>query len=70
MNLSRLPQLESQLLAMTRRHDAACLIIGEKEEELEDLRQDVQSVKSMFQGQIDTLCTTVAELKKKQAPAA
>lgn len=58
-----IPQLESQLLSTTRRHDAACLIIGEKEDELEELRGETQQIKRMFQTQIDELCTKLAELK-------
>ena len=66
LNMARIPQLESQLAAMTRRHDAACLIIGEKEEELEDLRGDLAQAKQMFQTQITQLCTQIEEMKKQK----
>lgn len=62
--LSRLPQLEAQLAAVSRRHDAAMQVIGEKEEELQECRQDLQEAKDMFKEQIQALCGQIETLKK------
>ena len=62
--VARLPQLEAQLASMSRRHDAAMQVIGEKEEELQECRQDLQEAKDMFKEQIQSLCGQIETLKK------
>ena len=67
--LARLPELEAQLCAMSRRHDAALQVIGEKEEELQELRADWMEAKQMFGMQIQQLCDQITHFKAAAAAA-
>jgi chromosome segregation ATPase len=67
IGLARLPPLEAQLASLTQRYDAAVLLLGEKEETIDDLQQDVAEMKSVFQSQVEQLTTTIQELKKQKA---
>jgi hypothetical protein len=59
----RVPQLENQLKTTSMRLDAAEQLIGEKEEELADLRQDLGHVKEMFRRQISDLLDEIGKMK-------
>jgi len=69
----RVAQLEAQLGDVQKRHDAALLILGEKQEELtmkeeevEDLRSDIQQIKLVYQAQLDALGQEVQTLKEQR----
>jgi prefoldin subunit 5 len=68
--VARVPQLEAQLAAIERRHDAAIQIISDKEEELDELRNDMQQAKEMFRGQIVDLCEQIQTLKRANGTTA
>jgi predicted nucleic acid-binding Zn-ribbon protein len=68
--LARIPTLESQLTAATRRLDAALQVIGEKEDELEELRGDMSSAKQSFKEQIQQLADELLQLKRQNGTAA
>ena len=61
--MRKIPALEAQLKTITLRHAAAEQLIGEKEDELEDLRTDLQHVKQMFRQQVGDLLDEIAKLK-------
>ena len=62
--VARSVQLESALSASTRRLEAALQIIGEKEDELEDLRADLAQAKQMFKTQIQQLADELTASKR------
>lgn len=53
-------QLNLQFIDISQKYDAMCQMYGEKVEEVQELRLDLQDVKEMYKTQIDEL------LNKKQ----
>jgi len=53
----RIVEMEAQLKMVTARHGMALEIIGEKDEELQDMQADLQLVKQKFGQQTDELLT-------------
>ncbi|XP_014661527.1 PREDICTED: TATA element modulatory factor-like [Priapulus caudatus] len=53
--LKELPILRAKVQALDTRYNAALTMYGEKEEEVEELRLDLQDVKEMYRAQIDEL---------------
>ncbi|KZV58192.1 golgin candidate 5 [Dorcoceras hygrometricum] len=56
-----LPGIRAELEALRRRHSAALELMGERDEELEELRADIADVKEMYREQVNLL---VNKLKK------
>ncbi|XP_042412540.1 golgin candidate 5-like isoform X2 [Zingiber officinale] len=60
-----LPGLRAELEALRRRHSAALELMGERDEELEELRADIIDLKEMYREQVDLL---VDRTVKAQGP--
>lgn len=58
-----LPGLRVELDALRRRHNAALELMGERDEELEELRADIIDLKEMYREQIDLLVNRIQNLK-------
>lgn len=54
-----LPGIRAELDALRRRHNAALELMGERDEELEELRADIIDVKEMYREQIDLLVNRI-----------
>ncbi|XP_068652635.1 golgin candidate 5-like [Aristolochia californica] len=50
-----LPSIQAELEALRRRHTAALELMGERDEELEELRADIVDMKEMYREQVDLL---------------
>lgn len=61
----KIPELESKILELTVRHEAALEVIGQKEEEVSELRADLQDVKDMFRLQVSELVDQIESLRGK-----
>jgi len=61
----RLQTVEQQLQSMSIRYDAALQLIGEKEDELQELHTDVQHIKEMFRAQIEALIGQIKQLQSQ-----
>lgn len=59
---SHLPSLRAELEALRRRHSSALELMGERDEELEELRNDIADLKEMYREQIDLLVNKVQVL--------
>lgn len=62
-DIKHVDAIKAQLNTLSVRHSAALQLIGEKEEELEDTRQDLRDVKQMFQTQSTFLLEEINRLK-------
>ncbi|KAK9157454.1 hypothetical protein Scep_004028 [Stephania cephalantha] len=62
-----LPGLRAELEALRRRHAAALELMGERDEELEELRADIVDVKEMYREQINLLVNKPFEPRKAAA---
>ncbi|KAK7402292.1 hypothetical protein VNO78_14445 [Psophocarpus tetragonolobus] len=56
---SVLPGLRSELEALRRRHSAALELMGERDEELEELRADIVDLKEMYREQVNLLVNKI-----------
>ncbi|KAI3980188.1 hypothetical protein MKX01_033329 [Papaver californicum] len=54
-----LPGLRTELEALRRRHSAALELMGERDEELEELRADIMDVKEMYREQVNLLVNKI-----------
>ncbi|KAK7325165.1 hypothetical protein VNO77_29300 [Canavalia gladiata] len=54
-----LPGLRSELDALRRRHSAALELMGERDEELEELRADIVDLKEMYREQVNLLVNKI-----------
>ncbi|XP_026661365.2 golgin candidate 5-like isoform X2 [Phoenix dactylifera] len=54
-----LPGLQAELEALRRRHSSALELMGERDEELEELRADIVDMKEMYKEQVDLLVNRV-----------
>ncbi|XP_020687505.1 golgin candidate 5 isoform X1 [Dendrobium catenatum] len=54
-----LPGIRAELDALRRRHNAALELMGERDEELEELRADIIDLKEMYREQIDLLVNRI-----------
>ncbi|KAJ8512595.1 hypothetical protein OPV22_003029 [Ensete ventricosum] len=54
-----LPGLRAELEALRRRHSAALELMGEHDEELEELRADIIDLKEMYREQVDLLVNRI-----------
>lgn len=63
--LSDVKNREEELKKLQQRHNAALDLLGEKEERIADLQQDLAYVKETFRKQMETLLAEIEKLKKK-----
>ncbi|KAJ8755898.1 hypothetical protein K2173_024443 [Erythroxylum novogranatense] len=54
-----LPGIRAELEALRRRHSAALELMGERDEELEELRADIVDLKEMYREQVDLLVNKI-----------
>ncbi|KAH9714305.1 Golgin candidate 5 [Citrus sinensis] len=54
-----LPGIQAELDALRRRHSAALELMGERDEELEELRADIMDLKEMYREQVNLLVNKV-----------
>ncbi|KAG1346719.1 golgin candidate 5 [Cocos nucifera] len=54
-----LPGLRAELEALRRRHSSALELMGERDEELEELRADIVDLKEMYKEQVDLLVNRI-----------
>ncbi|RYR50700.1 hypothetical protein Ahy_A07g037330 isoform C [Arachis hypogaea] len=57
-----LPGLRSELEALRRRHSAALELMGERDEELEELRADIVDLKEMYREQVNLLVNQIQRM--------
>lgn len=62
MEVATLPGLKAELEALRRRHTSALELMGERDEELEELRADIADVKQMYREQVDMLVSQIEKL--------
>ncbi|MFS7992295.1 putative TATA element modulatory factor 1, TATA binding protein [Helianthus anomalus] len=53
--VSQLPGMKAEMEALRLRHAAALELMGERDEELEELRADIVDLKEMYREQVNTL---------------
>ncbi|GAB2250163.1 hypothetical protein Droror1_Dr00013522 [Drosera rotundifolia] len=54
-----LPSIKAELEALRRRHTAALELMGERDEELEELRNDIVDLKEMYREQVNMLVNKI-----------
>lgn len=54
-----LPGIQAELDALRRRHSAALELMGERDEELEELRADIMDLKEMYREQVNLLVNKI-----------
>ncbi|XP_057474221.1 golgin candidate 5-like [Actinidia eriantha] len=54
-----LPGVRAELEALRRRHSAALELMGERDEELEELRADIVDLKEMYREQVNLLVNKI-----------
>ncbi|KAI3888337.1 hypothetical protein MKX03_003089 [Papaver bracteatum] len=64
-----LPGLRTELEALRRRHSAALELMGERDEELEELRADIMDVKEMYREQVNLLVNKIQILSSSVGAA-
>ncbi|KAI3920947.1 hypothetical protein MKW98_027657 [Papaver atlanticum] len=64
-----LPGLRTELEALRRRHSAALELMGERDEELEELRADIMDVKEMYREQVNLLVNKIQILSSSVSAA-
>ncbi|CAN4098342.1 unnamed protein product [Withania somnifera] len=57
-----LPGIRAELDALRRRHSAALELMGERDEELEELRADIIDMKEMYREQVNLLVNKIQVL--------
>eukprot|EP00270_Netrium_digitus_P013657 TRINITY_DN4566_c0_g1_i1.p1 TRINITY_DN4566_c0_g1~~TRINITY_DN4566_c0_g1_i1.p1 ORF type:complete len:796 (+),score=317.43 TRINITY_DN4566_c0_g1_i1:330-2390(+) len=57
-----LPGMKAELEALRRRHASALELMGERDEQVEELRADLQDVKQMYREQIDMLVSQIERI--------
>eukprot|EP00850_Spirogloea_muscicola_P023114 SM000329S12577 [mRNA] locus=s329:100171:106397:- [translate_table: standard] len=60
--VASLPGLRAELEALRRRHSSALELMGERDEQVEELRADLHDVKQMYREQIDMLVSQIERL--------
>ncbi|MED6140099.1 hypothetical protein PIB30_089928 [Stylosanthes scabra] len=64
-----LPGLRSELEALRRRHSAALELMGERDEELEELRADIVDLKEMYREQVNLLVNQIQRMNPSMGNA-
>ncbi|XP_076921572.1 golgin candidate 5-like [Bidens hawaiensis] len=67
--VSQLPGLKADIEALRRRHSAALELMGERDEELEELRADIVDLKEMYREQVNMLVNKIQVLSSSIAAA-
>ncbi|KAG6418287.1 hypothetical protein SASPL_120489 [Salvia splendens] len=62
-----LPGIRAELEALRRRHSAALELMGERDEELEELRADIVDLKEMYREQVNLLVNKIHILSSSMA---
>ncbi|KAK9078325.1 hypothetical protein SSX86_002382 [Deinandra increscens subsp. villosa] len=57
--VSQLPGMKAEMEALRRRHSAALELMGERDEELEELRADIVDLKEMYREQVNILVNKI-----------
>ncbi|XP_076902744.1 golgin candidate 5-like [Bidens hawaiensis] len=60
--VSQLPSMKAEMEALRRRHSAALELMGERDEELEELRADIMDFKEMYREQVNILVNKIQVL--------
>ena len=63
--LKELGKTRQQLTEMTSRYSTALDLLGEKEEQVEECKADIQDLKVLYKNQINELLEQIDKLKKK-----
>ncbi|CAO2813339.1 unnamed protein product [Amaranthus hypochondriacus] len=66
---SMLPGIRAELEALRRRHTAALELMGERDEELEELRADIVDLKEMYREQVNLLVNKIQTLSSQMGAA-
>src|SRR5690348_7965519 len=64
---AKVPNLEQELTLLKDRHRAALEMLGEKTEEVQELRADILDVKEAYRDQINELLAQLEKLRKANA---
>ncbi|KAK1315122.1 Golgin candidate 5 [Acorus calamus] len=64
---SLLPGIRAELEALRRRHSSALELMGERDEQLEELRADIMDLKEMYREQVDLLVNKIQMLSSSTA---
>ncbi|KAL8252369.1 hypothetical protein R6Q59_036062 [Mikania micrantha] len=67
--VSQLPGLKADIEALRRRHSAALELMGERDEELEELRADIVDLKEMYREQVNMLVNKIQVLSSSVTTA-
>jgi F0F1-type ATP synthase delta subunit len=59
-SLTRLPQLQAEYQELEQRYAAAVELLGERDEQLEELAADLADVKQLYKQQIEALVAQLA----------
>ncbi|KAJ0745098.1 putative TATA element modulatory factor 1, TATA binding protein [Helianthus annuus] len=60
--VSQLPAMKAEMEALRRRHSAALELMGERDEELEELHADIVDLKEMYREQVNVLVNKIQVL--------
>ncbi|CAL1378167.1 unnamed protein product [Linum trigynum] len=60
-----LPGIRAELDALRRRHSAALELMGERDEELEELRADIVDLKEMYREQVNLLVNKIQQVNSR-----
>ncbi|PKA62883.1 Golgin candidate 5 [Apostasia shenzhenica] len=63
------PGIRAELDALRKRHNAALELMGERDEELEELRADIIDLKEMYREQVDLLVNRIQRLNPQSGAA-
>ncbi|XP_038901055.1 golgin candidate 5 [Benincasa hispida] len=66
---SMLPGIRAELEALRRRHSAALELMGERDEELEELRADIVDLKEMYREQVNLLVNKIQIMSSSMGTA-
>ncbi|XP_051147757.1 golgin candidate 5 [Andrographis paniculata] len=66
---AELPGIRAELELLRRRHSAALELMGERDEELEELRADIIDMKEMYREQVNMLVNKIQRLSSSMAAA-
>ncbi|KAG7035241.1 Golgin candidate 5, partial [Cucurbita argyrosperma subsp. argyrosperma] len=64
-----LPGIRAELEALRRRHSAALELMGERDEELEELRADIVDLKEMYREQVNLLVNKIQVMSSSMGTA-
>jgi len=65
MELTVMKDLQHEMVDMRQHYATALELMGEKDEQVDELRQDLQDVKDLYKSQIDQLLHTIESLQQR-----